>query len=102
MYRDRVYETSTSTGTGSFTLAGAVTGYRTFSAAFGATGAYYIIVNRDAPGEWEIGSYTVSGATLARLAGNVLAGSSGAGTLVSFSSGTKDVYNAPPASRMIA
>ncbi len=100
MFRDRVFETSISTGTGSFSLAGAVTGFRTFSAAFGATGAYYSIINRDNPTEWEIGSFTVSGATLSRVAGNVLSGSAGAGTLVNFSAGTKDVFNAPPASAM--
>lgn len=32
-YPDRVKETATTTGTGSITLAGAATGYRTFAAA---------------------------------------------------------------------
>jgi hypothetical protein len=100
MYKDRVYETSTSTGTGNFTLAGAEAGYVTFTSAFGTSAAYYVIVNRAVPSEWEIGSFTVSGTTLARVAGNVLAGSGGTGVLVNFSSGIKDVYNSPPASRM--
>ncbi len=100
MYRDRVYETSTSTGTGNFTLAGAVSGYRTFSAAFSTNPAYYVIVNRAVPTEWEVGSFTVSTTTLTRVAGNVLAGSAGAGVRVNFSAGTKDVYNAPPAAAM--
>lgn len=97
MFKDRVYETSTSTGTGTFTLAGAVTGYRAFSAAFGTAAAYYTIVNRNAPTEWEIGQFTVSGTTLTRVAGSVLSSSSGAGTLVNFSAGTKEVFNAIPA-----
>jgi hypothetical protein len=102
MFRDRVYETSTSTGTGNFTLSGAVTGYRTFSSAFTSGNAYYAIVNKNVPTEWEIGSYSVSGTTLARVAGNVLSSSSGASTLVNFSAGTKDVYNIIPASAMAA
>lgn len=100
MFADRVYETSTTSGTGNMTMSGAVTGYRTFSAAFGAAAAYYVIVNRANPAEWEVGSFTVSGATLARIAGNVLSGSSGAGVLVNFSAGIKDIYNSPPASQM--
>ena len=43
---DRVKETSTTTGTGTFTLAGAVTGFETFLAAIGNTNTtYYAIVN---------------------------------------------------------
>ena len=43
---DRVKETSTTTGTGTLTLAGAVTGFETFSSAIGnANTTYYAIVN---------------------------------------------------------
>jgi hypothetical protein len=100
MYRDRVFETSTSTGTGAFTLAGAAAGFRSFSAAFGSNPAYYVIANTDVPAEWEIGSFTVSGTTLTRTSANVLAGSAGVGTLVNFSAGNKNVYNSIPASRL--
>lgn len=100
MYRDRVYQTSTSTGTGAMALGAAPAGFRTFATAFGGAAAYYCIVNRDNPAEWEVGSFTVSGATMNRIAGNVLAGSSGAGTLVSFTAGTKDIFNSPPAAAM--
>ena len=42
--KDRVQETSTTTGTGTFTLSGAVTGYQTFSSAIGnANTTYYAI-----------------------------------------------------------
>ena len=99
MYADRVYETSSTTGTGALSLGGAVVGFRTFAAAFGSAAAYYVIVNRSNPGEWEVGSFTVSGTTLNRVAANVLSGSSGAGVLVNFSVGIKDIFNAPPASQ---
>jgi hypothetical protein len=95
-------ETSTSTGTGNFTLAGAVVGYQSFTSAFGTNTAYYIIANIDVPAQWEVGSFTVNGTTLQRVAANVLAGSAGAGALVNFSAGTKNVFNAPPASALLA
>lgn len=102
MFRDRVYEVTNSSGTGNFTLAGAQTGFQSFTSAFGTNQAYYLAVNRAVPSEWEIGKFTVSGTTLARTAGNVLSGSSGAGTLVNFSAGTKDVYNIVPASALVS
>lgn len=100
MFKDRVHETSSSSGTGTFTLGGAVTGFRTFSTAFGTANAYYAIVNRNVPTEWEIGEFTVAGTSLARTAVKVLSSSAGAGTLVNFSAGTKDVFNAIPAAAM--
>jgi len=92
LYRDRVRDTTTSTSTGTITLANtAPTGFQTFGAAVadGDT-VFYSITHRTA-NEWEtgIGTYTASGTTLAR---NQVTGSSNGGALVSFSSGTKDVF----------
>lgn len=92
---DRVKESSTTTGTGAFTLAGAVAGYRAFSTAFSdADVVYYFIVNGT---EWEVGygAFTLAGTTLART--TVLA-SSNANALVNFSAGTKEVFCILPAS----
>ncbi len=92
---DRIKETSTTTGTGTITLAGAVLGFRAFDdvCANGDT-VNYCIAN-PANGEWEVGTGTwVTGGTLTRSA--VLA-SSNAGALVNFSAGTKDVFQTMPA-----
>ena len=52
---DRVKETSTTTGTGTFTLAGAVSGFQSFASAIGnANTTYYAIVHQSAT-EWETG-----------------------------------------------
>lgn len=94
--KDRVKETTTSTGTGTVTLAGAATGYQSFSAIGNANTTYYCIAGQGTS-EWEvgIGTYTSSGTTLART--TVLA-SSNSGSLVNFSAGTKDVFCTFPAS----
>lgn len=91
---DCVVETSTTTGTGNFTLAGAVVGYRTFASVC-ATGdlIYYLIeaidANGDRTGEWEAGLGTYSAAnTLTRT---TVTDSSNAGAAVNFAAGTKRV-----------
>jgi len=97
--KDRVQETTTTTGTGTLTLGGAVTGYQSFSAIGNSNTTYYTIY---APGgtEWEvgIGTYTASGTTLSRT--TVLA-SSNSGSLVSFSAGTKNVWCDYPAGKAV-
>ena len=96
--KDRVQETSTTTGTGTFTLAGAVTGFQSFSAIGNANTTYYAIVGG---AEWEVGlgTYTSSGTTLSR--DTVLASSAGGTTKVTFSAGTKNVFVTYPADKSI-
>jgi len=96
---DRVKETTATTGTGTVTLAGAATGYQSFSAVGNGNTTYYVIAGQGTS-EWEvgIGTYTSSGTTLSRT--TILA-SSNAGSLVSFSSGTKDVFVTYPAGKSV-
>lgn len=100
---DRVKETSTTTGTGDFTLAGAVSQFRSFSSVFasGAVGVYdpiyYAIVGQTGT-EWEVGKGHLSAATT--LVRDTVFSSSNANALVSFSAGTKDVFNTITADRM--
>lgn len=92
---DRVHETSTTTGTGAFSLAGAVSSYRAFSTvmSIGDT-CLYCIANQGAS-EWETGLGTYSGTnTLTRT---TVIDSSNSGSIVTFSSGTKDVFLTLPA-----
>lgn len=97
---DRVKETSTSTSTGDFALAGAMTGFKTFASrcSVGDT-VYYAIQGVDGTGvptaEWEcgLGTYSASN-TLTRT---TVTASSNADAAVSFSAGTKQVYITMPA-----
>lgn len=95
--KDRVKETSTTAGTGTITLAGAVTGFQSFAAVGNANTTYYAIVD-NATGAWEVGvgTYTSSGTTLSR--DTVLSSSTG-GTLVTFTSNPKDVFVTYPSSK---
>ena len=94
--KDRVQETATTTGTGTFTLAGAVSGFQSFSAIGNGNTTYYAIVLGS---EWEVGlgTYTSSGTTLSR--DTVLASSTG--SKVSFSAGTKNVFVTYPATESV-
>ena len=96
---DRVKETSTTTGTGTFTLAGAVDGFQTFAAIGDGNTTFYTIALQGGT-EWEvgIGTYTSSGTTLAR---DTILSSSNSGSAVDFSAGTKDVFVTYPSERTI-
>ena len=85
---DRVRETSTTTGTGTFTLAGAIIGYQSFSSAIGNGNTTYYTISNPGINEWEVGIGTVGAGTLART--TVLASSTG--SLVNFTAGSKDVF----------
>ena len=86
---DRVKETSTSTGTTDFTLAGTSTGYQTINAAVGLNVFFTYAIRHQSADEWECGEGYLSGtSTLVR---NKVTASSNADALVNFSAGTKDV-----------
>ncbi len=96
---DRVKETTTTTGTGTITLLGAVEDFEGFSAGIGdGNTTYYCIFHEsDSYNEWEVGYgvFTASGATLTRTAIT----SSNGDALESFSAGTKSVFCTLPASK---
>ena len=97
---DRVKETSTTTGTGTLNLSGAVSGFQTFVAGVGdGNTTYYAIVNRD-ESEWETGVGTVTDATTDTLARTTVIASSNSDSAVDFSAGTKDVFVTLPASKV--
>lgn len=87
---DRVKETTTTTSTGTITLAGAVAQFRAFQTAF-AVGQViqYAIVGQTGT-EWEVGEGTL--ATTTTLTRERVIASSNAGALVNLSAGTKDVF----------
>ena len=95
--KDRVKETSTTSGTGTLTLAGAASGFQAFSVIGNGNTTYYAVIDGT---NWEVGlgTYTLSGTTLART--TVLA-STNSNNAVNFSSDSKDVFVVYPASKSI-
>jgi hypothetical protein len=91
--KDRVKETTATTGTGTLTLGGAVTDYQAFSSIGDGNTTYYVI---DSGSQWEvgIGTYSQSGNTLSR---DTVLSSSNSNAAVSFSAGTKTVSCTLPA-----
>ena len=99
VFADRVKETSTSVGTGAFTLNGAVLGYQSFSAIGNGNNTYYAIYEV-VSGDWEVGvgTYTASGTSLSR---DTILASSNANLIVTFGAGTKEVFVTYPAERSV-
>ena len=102
---DRVKETTTTTGTGALTLAGAMSGFQSFASTCTVGDTFYyglqaVDSNGNANGVWEVGVGTYSAAsTLTRS--SVLA-SSNAGAAVTLPTGTAQVWIDMPAVALAA
>jgi len=94
---DRVWETTSTSGTGTLTLSGAVSGYQTFAVIGNGNTTYYTITNGT---DWEvgIGTYTSSGTTLSR--DTVLSSSLGGTTKITVTPGSF-VFVDYPASKAV-
>ncbi len=98
--KDRVKETTTTTGTGAISLGGAVTNFQAFSAVLsnGDT-TYYAIVDTDNTAfEVGLGTYASSGNTLTRT---TVLESSNSGSAVNFGAGSKNIFIAYPAEKAV-
>ena len=97
---DRVKETTTTTGTGAITLAGATTNFVTFSSVLSNGDTTYYAIVDDANTDFEVGlgTYASSGNTLTRT--TVLA-STNSGSAVNLSAGSKEVFINYPAGKSV-
>jgi hypothetical protein len=98
--KDRVKETTTTTGTGAISLGGAATNFQTFSSVLSdADTTYYAIVDAtNTDFEVGLGTYASSGNTLTRT---TVLESSNSGSAVDFGAGTKNVFIAYPAEKAV-
>ena len=97
---DRVKETTTTTGTGTLTLGGAVTGFETFAAGIGNSNTTYYAVILPGSAEFEVGLGTLNSdsSTIART---TIISSSNSDNAVDFSAGTKNIFCTIPASKSV-
>jgi cytoskeletal protein CcmA (bactofilin family) len=95
---DRVKETTTTTGTGTYTLGGAVTGFETFTANLSNSDTTYYCCTDGTDFEVGLGTFTSSGTTLART---TVISSSNSNNAVSWSSGTRTLFCTLPATKTI-
>jgi hypothetical protein len=94
--KDRIKESTNTTGTGTLTLTGATAGFQTFAAVGDASTTYYAILNGN---NWEVGlgTYTASGTTLSR---DTVLSSSNAGAALNLSGGS-DVFCTYPSEKAV-
>jgi hypothetical protein len=97
--KDRVQEVSTTSGTGTLTLTGAVAGFQTFSTAIGNGNTTYYTIFDTVAYVWEVGIGTVGAGTLART--TVLANSSGTTSPLNLAGNSLSVFCTYPAERSI-
>ena len=93
---DRVKETTTTTGTGTVTLGGAVSGFETFAAGIGNSNTTYYCIVLNAEFEVGLGTLSSDSSTLART---TIISSSNSDSAVDFSAGSKFVFCCLPASK---
>jgi hypothetical protein len=99
VYADRVKETTTTTGTGTYSLAGAATGFRTFVAGAGSTSVVTYVAENGT--DWEVGEGTVTSGSPDTLSRTTILASSNGGSAVSWAAGTKNIFLTYAAARAV-
>jgi len=96
---DRVKETTSTTGTGTLDLGGAVSQFQTFVAGIGNGNETYYSIEDPTGTDWEVGIGTVTDAAPDTLSRDTVISSSNGGSLVNFGAGDKVVFSTQPASK---
>ena len=97
---NRVRELTSTTGTGTVTLGGAVGGFQTFAAGIGNDNTTYYAISINSENEWEVGLGTLSSDSSTMERTEVLE-SSNSDNAVDFSAGSKEVFCTLPAEKAV-
>ena len=98
--KDRVQESTTTSGTGTLTLAGAVPGYQSFSSSIGNGNTTFYTIYDNTAQVWEVGIGTVGAGTLART--TVLSNSSGNTSPITLAGNPSSVFVSYPAEQSVS
>lgn len=96
---NRVKEVSTTTGTGTYDLSGAVTGFQSFVAGIGDGNTCYYCATDDT--DWEIGIGTVTDGSPDTLARTEILESSNSDSAVNWGAGTRTIFCTFPAEKAL-
>jgi len=99
---DRVKETSTTTGTGTFDLAGATPDFISFVSGVGNTNTTYYCITNTGTDEFEVGIGTVTDAATDTLSRTTILSSTNSDALVDFGIGEKEVFCTIPAKKAMS
>ena len=97
---NRVRETTSTTGTGAVTLAGAVDGFQTFAAGIGNSNTTYYAISLNTANEWEVGLGTLNSDSSTLTRTTVLE-SSNSDSAVDFAAGSKEVFCTLPSEKAV-
>ena len=97
---NRVRETTSTTGTGAVTLAGAVDGFQTFAAGIGNSNTTYYAISLNTANEWEVGLGTLNGDSSTLTRTTVLE-SSNSDSAVDFAAGSKEIFCTLPSEKAV-
>ncbi|WP_051361126.1 hypothetical protein [Desulfuromonas sp. TF] len=89
---DRVKETTNTTGTGAFTLAGAVTAFRSFASALSTGDIVPYVIEAANGSDWETGFGTFTAGPPDTLARTIVTASSNGGSAIDLAAGTHEIY----------
>jgi hypothetical protein len=95
---DRIQETTNTTGTGAYTLGGAVAGFQTFASVASDTDTVYYSVTDNVDFEVGLGTYASGGGTITRT---TVFSSSNSGSAVNWGIGTKNIFLTYPADKAV-
>ena len=95
---DRVQETTNTTGTGAYTLGGAVSGFQTFASEVSNADTVYYSITDNVNFEVGLGTYASSGGTITRT---TVFTSSNSNNAVNWGAGTKNIFLTYPADKAV-
>ncbi len=100
---DRVKETSTTTGTGTFDLAGATPDFISFVSGVGNTNTTYYCITNTGSDQFEVGIGTVTDAATDTLSRDtVISNNLGTTDKINFAIGAKEVFCTIPAKKAMS